>query len=231
MGQVFFLSQLLFILEQPIYIEGAFIEENILKMKDYHKKQLDRLQRWLTDLNNYRHTLPRLFEEADLTGDYSPLKKQLQKLAWERWENYDQFYGHRVRALHNQVWENDKVWGKVGEMLDFWKTLKDTDLFMEPNKNKKGIDFKTPSGWEDTKWSLNKWKDFPIELKSTGTASHHWKYVDNGQPVYLRFINSEGCWRIKLDPEMKKQKGRSFRGGASELYDCPKENFEKVWEW
>jgi hypothetical protein len=200
-------------------------------MKDYQQKQLDRLQGWLTDLNDYIRDLPRLFQEADLTGDYSPLKKQLQKLAWERKQNYDQFNGHKVRALHNQSFENDLKWGEVGELLDFWKTKVETGLVMERKLNVKGIDFKTPFGLEDTKWSLHKWNDFPIELKSTGTASHHWKYVDNGQPVYLRFINSEGCWRIKLTPEMKKQKGRSYRGGASELYDCPKEKFEKVWEW
>lgn len=201
-------------------------------MKDYQQKQLDRLQGWYTDLNHLILDLPRLFKEADLTGDYSGVKSLLQKKAWERYENYKQFNGHRVRELANQSFENDLLWGQVGELLDFFMTKVQTGNVMEWKKvGPKGIDFFTESGYEDTKWSLNKWTDFPVELKSKGNQSHHWNYVDNGQPVYLRFINPEGCWRIKLSPEMKKQKSRSFNYGATELYDCPKENFEKVWEW
>ena len=201
-------------------------------MKDYQQQQLNRLQAWRSDLNDLIGNLPRLFIEADGTGDYSAVKSILQKKSWERYENYKQFNGHRVRQLHNQSWENDLLWGQVGELLDFFMTKVQTGNVMEWKKvGPKGIDFFTECGYEDTKWSLNKWKDFPIELKSKGNQSHHWNYVDEGKPVYLRFINPEGCWRIKLFPEMKLKHSRSFNNGATELYDCPKEKFEKVWNW
>lgn len=201
-------------------------------MKEYQLLQLNRLKEWNNNLVELIKVLPEMLYKADENSDFTELKKLLNKWAWERLENYKQFNNHSVRALHNQSFENDLLWGQVGELLDFFMTKQQKDLVMDWKKDGvKGIDFFTPSGWEDTKWSLHKWTDFPIELRSTGTASHHWKYVDNGQPVYLRFLNQEGCWRIRLDPEMKKQKGRSYNFGASELYDCPKEKFEKVWEW
>lgn len=199
-------------------------------MKDFQKKQMENLLGFRDEMFSLFQRLPDLLREAENKGCYEDLRQDLMSRANQRYLNWKNYHDSSCRQVSQQVFENDCLWGEVGELVDYWKT-KQTGLSMEWKRdNIKGIDFVTPSGLEDTKWSLRKWNDFPIELKSRGAASHHWKYVAEGKKVFLRFINAEGCWRIELKPEMKKEKGRDFFGQTT-IYDCPIKNFKKVWSW
>jgi len=191
---------------------------------------LSRLQAWHSDLGELTRQLPELLRKLQREGDYSLLKKVILLKANQRYDNWSDYHKHPHNSIRQQVFRNDALWGQVGELLDFWFTLQATGKKMKPNKNKKGIDFLTEFGAEDTKWSLKRTNSFPIEITSRGNPSHHWNYVAEGTNVFLRFINAEGCFRIKLSENMKSQPLVNFRGQTT-YYDCPIKNFEKVWEW
>ena len=182
---------------------------------------------------NWFRVLPELLKEAENKGDYNALRDDLLKTALQRYGYWKNYHDSEFSSVREQIFENDARWGEVGELVDFWKT-KQTGLIMERNPELKKIDFTTPFGLEDTKWSIKPpsyiQTAFPIELKSGWNRSHHWKYLDEGKSVFLRYINWEGCWRIKLEPEMETKKGANF-SNVTNCYWCPKENFEKVWSW
>lgn len=134
----------------------------------------------------------------------------------------------------------DWAWGELGEHLDNVMVLHvlKTDpagwqfLSKESKETYKGMDFLSMWGLEDTKLQLNK-ESFAVEITGKhGNLAHHWVHFKKNKDIYLRFINNDGCFRIKLTEEILKMPNVKTTHGTNCVFLKPdNELFEKVWSW
>jgi len=142
----------------------------------------------------------------------------------------------------NILWKTntDLAWGELGEHIDNLMEIHvlKTDpagwqfLSQESRETYRGMDFFTMWGLEDTKLQLNK-ESFAIEIRGeSGNLAHHWNHFGKGTDLYLRFINNDGCFRIKLTEEIFNMSNNETPYGTTCVF-LPKDNelFEKVWSW
>lgn len=196
--------------------------EEFIKRQKIEKQTL---QQFSEQLDVVLNNIPIMLERSkERTGNFDKIKEALVLLGVKRRKLYD-LYNKRHNEL---VFHNDLKYGKIGEAIDQWFMTKKNKP-MQQVEGIRAIDFITEEGLEDTKFSLQNENDFCVEVSSTGNAAHHWKYVEKGKNVFLRFINKEGCWRIKLTPQLKKQKCPT--NVNTECSWTNKNNMQKVWEW
>ncbi len=127
--------------------------------------------------------------------------------------------------------------GEVAELVDL-HFMKQKDSQVRKNPELYGIDFLTSEGMEDTKFSPKANKDFFVEFWNRQATSKpfqlstHFKEVEKGNKVWLRTINSEGCFRFYLNNhEWNKNQLVNAQGGKTKGWWVPLTLCEKVWEW
>ena len=126
--------------------------------------------------------------------------------------------------------------GEVAELVDQWYS-KQQGIVLKKNPDKYGIDFFSEAGMEDTKFCPKETQNFFVEFLNRQSDNVSWKQsghfaeLGNGTEVFLRFIDRNGCYRIKLSEHTWNPNQLCTTRVNTKGWWVFKETFEKVWEW
>ena len=166
--------------------------------------------------------------------------KNVKEWLYKRWEEE-----YALKQATRDDWNlNQKVrfecsvpLGEVAELVDQWYS-KQHGIVLKKNPDKYGIDFITEDGMEDTKLCPRKEdQNFFVERWHHQSGNSPWRDSDHfaelakGKEVFLRFIDLNGCYRIKLSEHTWNPNQLCRTSMNTKGWWVFKETFQKVWEW